>query len=79
MFGLSPSKHKSEPEFTDGLTSELFSILKSGANKQQQPPSSRSSIDSSVAAENGILRDTLEKETYVQRLQHCSVINCDVN
>jgi len=61
MFNISPSKLDSA-ELTDGLTSELFAILKSGPNKQAVH-SNRSSIDSTVATEIGILRDTLEKET----------------
>uniref|UniRef100_H2YQE7 Uncharacterized protein n=1 Tax=Ciona savignyi TaxID=51511 RepID=H2YQE7_CIOSA len=51
-------------EMTDSLTSDVFSMLKT--NKQR---STRSSVDSSISAENGILRDTLEKEKY--RRQHC--------
>nr|XP_018667952.1 centrobin-like isoform X2 [Ciona intestinalis] len=58
------SKGETTPDLTDSLTSNLFSILK--CNK---PSSTRSSVDSSIATENGILRDTLEKEKY--RRQHC--------
>ena len=61
MFNISPSNHN-PAELTDGLTSELFAILKSGPSKQTTQ-SNRSSIDSTVATEIGILRDTLEKET----------------
>nr|CAB3232459.1 centrobin-like [Phallusia mammillata] len=51
----------------DSYTSDMFSILKAG--KVSAPESARSSIDSSLTAENGILRDTLEKERY--RRKHC--------
>ncbi|CAK8698269.1 unnamed protein product [Clavelina lepadiformis] len=62
---LSPSKDSSQ-NLTESLSSGLFGLLKAG---QKQPSSGRSSIDSSLAAENEILRDTLEKETY--RRKHC--------
>ena len=58
LASLSPSKENAV-EMTDSLTTELFTILKSN----KQPHSARSSIDSSVAAEVAVLRDTLEKET----------------
>ena len=74
FFPSSPTK-QSAVETADGLTSELFSILKSGTSKPTH--SGRSSIDSSIAAENGILRDTLEKETYAlllcMRMSSCCV------
>lgn len=60
---VSPVKENADKS-AESLTSGLVSILKSASN-QVPENASRSSIHSSLTAENGILRDTLEKERCV--------------